>query len=86
MLERQVEKRKKFMKKKSKPNAKDELRPEYDFRSMQVIGRGPGRKVPENVTVQLDQDVAAAFPNSESVNEALRFLIRVTKKQSAHSS
>lgn len=31
-------------------------------------------------TVVLDSDVAENFPSSESVNEALRFLIRVTKE------
>jgi hypothetical protein len=30
--------------------------------------------------VNLDSDVAKEFPNSESVNEALRFLIRITKQ------
>jgi hypothetical protein len=29
--------------------------------------------------VRLEPDVAEAFPNAESVNEALRFLIRITK-------
>jgi hypothetical protein len=28
----------------------------------------------------LDMDVARVFPNSESVNEALRFLIRISKE------
>jgi len=30
--------------------------------------------------VQLGPDVAEVFPNSESVNEALRFLIRITRE------
>ncbi|MDZ8134537.1 MAG: hypothetical protein RM049_04445 [Nostoc sp. DedQUE04] len=34
----------------------------------------------EKLTVFLEPDVAQMFPNSEAVNEALRFLIRVTSK------
>ncbi|MEH1807383.1 hypothetical protein [Nostoc sp.] len=34
----------------------------------------------EKLTVFLEPDVAKMFPNSEAVNEALRFLIRVTSK------
>jgi len=30
--------------------------------------------------IQLDVDVAKVFPDSESVNEALRFLIRIPKQ------
>jgi len=30
--------------------------------------------------IQLDVDVARVFPNSESVNEALRFLIRIAEQ------
>jgi hypothetical protein len=36
----------------------------------------------EKFTVYLEPDVAEMFPNSEAVNEALRFLIRVTTKNS----
>ncbi|QLE39646.1 hypothetical protein FD723_03510 [Nostoc sp. C052] len=36
----------------------------------------------EKFTVYLEADVAEMFPNSEAVNEALRFLIRVTSKNS----
>jgi hypothetical protein len=36
----------------------------------------------EKMTVFLEPDVAEMFPNSEAVNEALRFLIRVTTKNS----
>ncbi len=37
-------------------------------------------KNPEGLTVYLEADVAEMFPNTQAVNEALRFLIRVTKK------
>ena len=30
--------------------------------------------------VRLESDVAEAFPTADAVNEALRFLIRITKK------
>jgi len=73
------------MKKKSKSESENDLRPEYDFHSMRLVARGAGRKVPQDITVRLAPDVAEAFPDSESVNEALRFLIRVTKGQPAQS-
>ena len=57
----------------------DELRPEYDLKALRVRRLGPGRKRFGNV-VRLEPDVAEAFPDAESVNEALRFLIRVMKE------
>ena len=57
----------------------DELRDEYDFTRLQVVARGPGRKQPKKITVELAPDVAAMFPDSVAVNEALRFLIRATQ-------
>jgi hypothetical protein len=56
----------------------DELRPEYDLKGLRVRKLGPGRKRFGDV-VRLEPDVAEAFPNADSVNEALRFVIRVTK-------
>jgi hypothetical protein len=57
----------------------DELRPEYDLGTLRVRKLGPGRKRFGDV-VKLEPDVAEAFPDADSVNEALRFLIRVTKE------
>jgi len=57
----------------------DELRPEYDLRSLQVGKVGPGRKGFGEI-VRLEPDVAEVFPDAEAVNEALRFLIRVTRE------
>jgi len=57
----------------------DELRPEYDLRNLQVRRLGPGRKSFGGSVVRLEPDVAEVFPSAESVNEALRFLIRITK-------
>ena len=60
----------------------DELRPEYDLSSLRVRKAGPERKALGGPTVRLELDVAEIFPDSNAVNEALRFLIRVTKEQS----
>ena len=57
----------------------DELRPEYDLSTLRVRKLGLGRKGFGDV-IKLDPDVAGAFPNADAVNEALRFLIRVTKE------
>jgi len=65
--------------KKVKTDMNDELRPEYDLRSMRVRKLGRERKSFGGV-VRLEPDVAEAFPDAEAVNEALRFLIRVTKE------
>jgi hypothetical protein len=55
----------------------DELRSEYDLKSLRVRRLGSGRKNFGETTVRLEPDVAAMFPNADAVNEALRFLIRV---------
>jgi ribosomal 50S subunit-associated protein YjgA (DUF615 family) len=65
--------------KKVETEMEDELRPEYDLGAMRVRKLGPGRKRFGDV-VRLEPDVAEAFPDADSVNEALRFLIRVTKE------
>lgn len=57
----------------------DELRPEYDLSTLRVRKLGPGRKSFGDV-IRLEPDVADAFPDADAVNEALRFLIRVTKE------
>ena len=60
----------------------DDLLPEYDFTQMTVIARGQGRKK-SAVIVTLDPDVAKLFPNSGSVNEGLRLLMRLIKQNSS---
>lgn len=67
------------MPKKSNRRMDDDLRAEYDFRALRVVASGPGRKTPHEITVRLAADVAAAFPDAPSVNEALRSLIRIAK-------
>ena len=58
----------------------DELRPEYDLRGLKVRKVGAERRSFYGPTVRIEADVAELFPNSESVNEALRFSIRITQK------
>lgn len=58
----------------------DELRPEYELTKLKVRKVGIGRKLMQDNGVRLDMDVAKVFQNSESVNEALRFLIRITRE------
>ena len=65
--------------KKAKTEMDDELRPEYDLRSLRVRKLGTGRRSFGGV-VRLEPDVSEVFPDAESVNEALRFLIRITKE------
>ena len=64
--------------KKDKKEREDELQPEYDLKSLRVRKLGPGRKSFGDV-VRLEPDVSEVFPDAASVNEALRFLIRITK-------
>lgn len=61
-------------------NLNDELESEYDFSKLKVRKVGAGRKLLQENRITLDIDVARVFPDSESVNQALRFLIRVTKE------
>ena len=57
----------------------DDLRPEYDLESLEVRKTGNKRKNFGKSFIHLEPDVQDVFPNSDSVNEALRFLIRITK-------
>jgi hypothetical protein len=77
--EKQREWKKKLMKK-VKNEMEDELRPEYDLRRLRVRRVGPKRAGFGGQFVQLAPDVAEVFPDAESVNEALRFLIRVIRE------
>lgn len=61
-------------------NLNDEIEPEYDLSKLKVRKIGEGRKLLQENQITLDVDVAKVFPDSESVNQALRFLIRVTKE------
>lgn len=56
----------------------DELRPEYDFRSLRGIVRGKytARYQERLRVVRLASDVAAAFSDEDTVNAALREYLR----------
>jgi hypothetical protein len=58
----------------------EELRPEYDF-SGAVRGKHDAAYQSGTSVVLLDADVAQAFPDSSSVNRALRMLLEVAEKQ-----
>ena len=60
---------------------KDELRPEYDFARLPggVRGKYARRYASASNVVVLEPDVAAAFPTEQSVNDALRLLLRVAR-------
>lgn len=59
----------------------DELLAEYDLDySKSKPNRFAEKYNRMKITVMLDADVADDFPSSEAVNEALRFLVRITKK------
>ena len=61
----------------------DELRPEYDASILKggVRGKYAARYREGTNLVRLAPDVARAFPDDESVNEALRLLMKVAKTQ-----
>lgn len=62
------------------PDASDDMLPEYDF-SKGVRGKHhQAYKAGTNV-VFLDADVAAAFADSTSVNQALRLLMKLAKER-----
>jgi hypothetical protein len=66
--------------KKADLEMEDDLRSEYDLKNLRVRRLGIRRKSFGGSTVRLEPEVAEIFPNAESVNEALRFLIKVTQK------
>lgn len=60
----------------------DELRPEYDLKKLKFIGRGVYAERYRSGTnlVLLEPDIRAAFPDDESVNEALRVIAKAAKQ------
>jgi hypothetical protein len=70
------------MKKKADKDS-DEMRPEYDLRKLKFVGRGIYAKRYRSGTnlVLLEPDVREAFPDDESVNEALRVMAKATKRR-----
>jgi len=70
------------MKKKTDEDS-DEMRPEYDLRKLKFVGRGIYAERYRSGTnlVLLEPDVRKAFPDDESVNEALRIIAKAAKRQ-----
>src|SRR5436190_24372550 len=76
----------KVMRRKRKTSElEDEMRPEYDFSKMKLVGRGIYAERYRSGTniVLLDRDVREAFPDDESVNEALRVIAKAAKRQAS---
>ena len=82
MLEKQLNLKKENMKKKNKTTKSDTMRKEYDF-SNGIRGKYSKRYWQSNNLVALSKDVAKYFADSESVNEALRTLLRISGKKSS---
>ncbi len=63
----------------------DELRPEYDLSQLKgsVRGKYVERYRAGTNLVLLEPDVAAAFPDTKAVNQALRLLIKVAQTQTS---
>jgi hypothetical protein len=67
---------------------KGEMRPEYDL--SKLTGKTRGKYVDRyrkgTNLVLLESDVQAAFPDSVAVNEALRMLMKIARKQVSERS
>jgi hypothetical protein len=72
---------------KKKTDETDEMRPEYDLKKLKFVGRGVYVERYRSGTnlVLLDPDVRAAFPDDESVNEALRVIAKAAKQQTSRT-
>ncbi len=61
------------------PNERPEMLEEYDF-SQGVRGKYAGRYAAGSNVVVLSPDVAEAFPDARAVNDALRALVAVARR------
>jgi hypothetical protein len=69
---------------KKKTEIDDELRPEYDMKSLLkggVRGKYAARYLEGTNLVLLEPEVAKAFPNEKAVNEALKLVIKLKQVQ-----
>ncbi len=70
------------MKKNSQDDLDDDLRPEYDLQQL-LRGAEQGRYAERfrkgTNLVLLEPDIAAAFPDEQAVNQALRLVVELTK-------
>ncbi|HHT9125824.1 MAG TPA: hypothetical protein ACFYD6_08400 [Candidatus Brocadiia bacterium] len=69
---------------KTKRERKSEILTEYDF-SKGVRGKYAKRFATGSNIVVLSPDVAKVFPDSESVNEALRVFVKVARQSQSSS-
>ena len=67
------------------PDGNDDVRDDYDFRSLPgaVRGKYAARYAERLRIVRLDPDVAAAFPDEEAVNSALRQFLAEHPRENA---
>jgi hypothetical protein len=72
------------MKKAPSKKRRPDMRDEYDF-SNGVRGKYAERYAAGTNVIALDPDVIAFFPDSESVNEALRALVKIARRNGASS-
>ena len=70
---------------KTQTRRKSEMLNEYDF-SKGVRGKYAKRYAAGSNVVVLLPDVAEVFPDSESVNEALRVLLKIARQQTKKGS
>ncbi len=69
---------------KKKPPEINELRPEYDIKSLLkggVRGKYAQQYRAGTNLVLLEPDIAKAFPNEKAVNDALRLVMKLNKLQ-----
>jgi len=72
---------------KRRSTQKDTLRREYkasDFPSGLVRGKYASKAAAASNIVVLEPELAAAFPNSAAVNDALRAILKVAKHVGSH--
>jgi hypothetical protein len=67
------------MRKAAKTQSEPEMLDEYDF-SKGVRGKYTQRYATGSNVVVLSPDLAKVFPDSESVNEALRILVKIAQQ------
>jgi hypothetical protein len=72
------------MKKGPKGQRDPDVLDEYDFRGG-VRGKYTARYAEGSNVVMLDPDVAKVFPDAESVNQALRALAEIIRRQSTRT-
>ncbi len=73
--------------KKNNDKDADEMRLEYDLSKLKFVGRGIYAKRYRSGTniVLLDTDVRKAFPDDQSVNEALRAIAKARKQPASRA-